>query len=66
MIGKVEKVEGREGGVEENGVPNAAKHVHKRAPGDTYGGKIATLSQNGNVEKNVVFFSVFEALDSTT
>ena len=41
--------------MEEKGVPNGAKHVHKRAHGDTYDGKIATLSRNENVDKTLCF-----------
>jgi hypothetical protein len=46
---KLKKLEREEGGMEEKGVPNGAKHVHKRAHGDTYDGKIVTLSKNENV-----------------
>ena len=37
------------GGVEEKGVQNGAKLVQKNAHGETYDGKIATLSHNDNV-----------------
>ena len=51
VIEKVEKASGGGGRGGRKRVPNGAKHVHKRAHGDTYGGQIATLSKNGNVEK---------------
>ena len=43
------------GWVDEKGVPNGAKLVHKSAHGETYDGQIATLFKNANIDKTLRF-----------